>query len=98
MPPRLHRVMRAVHKYAGLTACAWLLVLALTGIALDHNEWRWLNQTSVPPAWTAKQIGRLVSGTIMRHIAVADGAVLGASERGARRAADGGKTWVLVAV
>ena len=97
MPSRLHRVLRAVHKYAGLTACAWLLVLALTGIALDHHEWRWLNQTSVPSAWTSKQIGRLVPGTIMRHIAVADGAVLGASERGAWRSADGGKTWVLVA-
>lgn len=97
MPPRVHRFLRAVHKYAGLTACAWLLVLALTGIALDHHEWRWLNQNSVPAAWTSPQIGRLVPGTIMRHIAVAGGTVVGASERGTWRSADAGKTWTLVA-
>ena len=96
MPPRVHRLLRTVHKYAGLTACAWLLVLGLTGIALDHHEWRWLNQNSVPASWTSPQIGRLVPGTIMRHIAVADGTVLGASERGTWRSADAGKSWVPV--
>ncbi len=96
MAPRFHRVLRAIHKYAGLTACAWLLVLGLTGVALDHREWRWLNQTSVPSSWTSKQIGRLVPATIMRHIAIANGTVLGASERGTWRSADGGKTWIPV--
>lgn len=96
MPPRIHRFLRAVHKYAGLTACAWLLVLGLTGVALDHHEWRWLNQMSVPASWTSPQIGRLVPATIIRHIAVANGTILGASERGTWRSSDAGKTWTSV--
>lgn len=93
MRPALHRQLRAVHKYAGLIASAWLLVLALTGIALDHHEWRWLNQNSVPAAWTSKQIGRLVPASIMRYIAVDGGVVVGASERGTWRSDDRGKVW-----
>ncbi len=85
-----------VHKYAGLTACLWLFVLGLTGVLLDHHEWRWLNQNSVPAGWTSKQIGRLVPATVMRHIAVSGERTLGASERGTWHSSDRGKRWLPV--
>ncbi len=86
-----------LHKYAGLTACLWLFVLGLTGVLLDHHEWRWLNQNSVPASWTSKQIGRLVPGTVMRHIAVSGKTLLGASERGTWYSPDQGKNWLQLA-
>lgn len=89
-----HGLFWKIHKYAGLTACAWLLVLGVTGFLLDHHEWRWLNQTSVPATWTSKQIGRLVPGTVIRHIAVSGGSIMGASERGAWYSRNRGKQWM----
>lgn len=93
MGRRGHRILHAIHKYAGLTACLWLLVLGVTGVLLDHHEWRWLNQNSVPASWTSAQIGRLVPGTVMRHIVVEQGAIFGASERGAWLSRNGGGNW-----
>lgn len=93
MSPGAHRTLRSIHKYAGLTACLWLFVLAVSGILLDHHEWRWLNQNSVPASWTSPQIGRLVPGTVMRHVKIVEGVIVGASERGTRRSADGGLNW-----
>ena len=62
-----HRVFWTVHKYAGLTACAWLFVVAITGIFLDHHEWRWLNQNSVSSSLTSTQIGRLAGSNLRNH-------------------------------
>lgn len=91
-----YRGWRKVHKIAGLAALGWLLVLGLTGFLLDHHEWRWLNQNSVPAAWTSKAIGRLVPATVMRHIAVSEGTIFGASERGAWWSDDRGRRWTKV--
>ncbi len=88
-----HKAFWAVHKYAGLLACAWLLVVAVTGVLLDHHEWRWLNQISVPASWSSPQVQRITPATIMRHIAVGPSAVLGASERGTWLSTDRGREW-----
>ncbi|WFL76331.1 PepSY domain-containing protein [Altererythrobacter arenosus] len=89
---RTYRFLRPIHKYAGLLAALWLLVMGITGVMLDHHEWRWLNQNSVPAEWTSERVGRLVPGTVIRHIAVEDQRIFGASERGAWFS-DDGKSW-----
>jgi hypothetical protein len=88
------------HRWAGLAAGAWLLVLGATGIVLDHPEWRWTWQRTVPETWLSKPVSRLLRGTIMRYV-VADPAnaqrLLGGSERGLWWTLDGGATWTPVA-
>lgn len=94
------QVWREIHKIAGLIALAWLTVLGLTGWILNHHEWRWSHQWTVPDWVTSARIDRLVRGTIMRNF-MADPndaqRYLGASERGLWITADGGKTWTDVA-
>jgi hypothetical protein len=84
------------HRWAGIAACTWLFVLGLTGLLLDHPEWRWLWHNTVPQEWLSQPVGRLLRGTIMRYV-VADPenprAMIGASERGTWWTADGGASW-----
>jgi hypothetical protein len=88
--------LRTVHKLAGLIALAWLSVLGLTGWVLNHHEWRWSHQWTVPDWVTSARIDRLVRGTIMRSF-MADpndaNRYLGGSERGLWVTADAGQTW-----
>ena len=91
------RLARTVHKVAGLMACVWLFVLGVTGVILDHEEWRWPQQMAWPAEWTSPTVYRLVKGTIMRFVAVDPNnpAVwIGASQRGLWRTEDRGQTWV----
>jgi hypothetical protein len=87
---------RTIHKIAGLIALAWLTVLGLTGWILNHHEWRWSHQWTVPDWVTSARIDRLVRGTVMRSF-MADpndaNRYLGASERGLWFTTDNGKTW-----
>jgi len=49
----LHRL----HKWMGLSAAAWLMVLGLTGFLLDHRDsWRWLWQEGVPENWVTEDV------------------------------------------
>jgi hypothetical protein len=88
--------LRTIHKLAGLAALLWLTVLGLTGWILDHHEWRWSHQWTIPSEYTSTAINRLVRGTIMRQV-MADPAdparYLGASERGLWLTTDNGQTW-----
>lgn len=86
---KTYRAFRKIHKWAGLAAAAWLLVLGVTGIMLDHHDWRWINQGSVPTSWTSKRIGYLIPSTVMRHMAVAGDRIVGGSERGTWYSDDG---------
>lgn len=95
-PSRFHPTIRLVHRWAGLIALGWLSVLGITGWILDHHDWRWTHQWSVPSWVTSARIDRLVPGTVMRHIQVDpsnDQRWIGASERGLWRTEDGGETW-----
>ncbi|MBL8631010.1 MAG: PepSY domain-containing protein [Rhodospirillaceae bacterium] len=87
---------RTIHKVAGLAALVWLTVLGLTGWILNHHEWRWSHQWTVPDWVTSARIDRLVRGTIMRNMATDpadESRYLGGSERGLWLTTDGGKTW-----
>ncbi|NKB43878.1 MAG: hypothetical protein GKS03_06320 [Alphaproteobacteria bacterium] len=93
---RFYPVVRLVHRWAGLAALAWLSVLGITGWILDHHDWRWSHQWSVPSWVTSARIDRLVPGTVIRHIQVDandEQLWIGASERGLWRTIDGGATW-----
>lgn len=95
MTPATYRKLRTVHKWAGIVAALWLLVLGVTGVLLDHHEWRWLNQTSVPASWSSERVAFLVPGTPIRHIAADNGRMVGASERGAWYT-DNGQDWTAI--
>lgn len=94
------KLVRVVHRYAGLAALLWLSVLGVTGFVLDHHDWRWSHQWTVPEWVTSAPIDRLVRGTIMRHVHVHESNSdnwIGASERGLWVTKDGGTTWIDVA-
>ena len=93
---QLNRVLLTAHKWAGLTAAAWLLVLGVSGILLDHDEWRWQRQMTVPESWLSKRVARLLPATVMRYIAVDEARPnrwLGGSERGLWLTEDSGASW-----
>ena len=95
-----NRTLLTVHKWAGLTAAAWLLVLGVTGILLDHDEWRWQRQMTVPESWLSKRVARLLPATVMRYVAVDQerpNRWLGGSERGLWLTSDRGESWSDVA-
>ena len=88
--------LRTIHKIAAFIALSWLSVLGLSGWILDHHEWRWSHQWSVPKSWTSPGINRLIRGTIMRDIEIDPAnpeALLGGSERGLWFTSNSGKTW-----
>ncbi len=95
MTPTTYRKLRTVHKWAGIVAALWLFVLGITGVLLDHHEWRWLNQISVPQSWSSERVAFLVPGTPIRHIAADNGRMVGASERGAWYT-DDGQVWTAI--
>ena len=93
---RLNRTLLTVHKWAGLSAAAWLLALGVTGILLDHDEWRWQRQMTVPESWLSKRVARLLPATVVRYVAVDEAPTnrwLGGSERGLWLSTDGGENW-----
>ncbi len=49
----LHRL----HKWVGLIAALWLIVLGVTGLMLDHRDtWRWLWQSGVSGSWVKNDV------------------------------------------
>lgn len=49
----LHRV----HKWLGLIAASWLIILGLTGFLLDHRDtWRWLWQGGISASYINKAV------------------------------------------
>ena len=59
-----------IHRWIGLVAALWLFILGITGIFLDHDEWRWLRQTEVPESWLSSSMMRYLPATVMRFVAV----------------------------
>ena len=94
--PRLRRWLLKIHKWAGLSAGLWLLILGATGIVLDHDEWRWARQITVPQSWVSPTVARLLPATRMRHVAMDPANPqywIGGSERGLWWTDDAGGTW-----
>lgn len=49
----IHRI----HKWMGLTAAFWLIILGATGFLLDHRDtWRWLWQDGISKSWVNKVV------------------------------------------
>ena len=90
------RTLVIFHRWIGLVAGAWLLTLGVTGVFLDHDEWRWLRQTEVPENWLSPSMMRYLPATVMRYV-VADPADenswIGGSERGLWITRNRGATW-----
>lgn len=85
-----------IHRWIGLVAALWLFILGITGIFLDHDEWRWLRQTEVPESWLSSSMMRYLPATVMRFVAVDKNdsdSWLGGSERGLWSTKDRGKNW-----
>ncbi len=56
-----------IHKWAGLAAGLWLLVLGVTGFMLDHRDWRWMWQQGVPEVFASERIvDKARSGGVVR--------------------------------
>lgn len=94
--PRVRRLLLKIHKWAGLSAGFWLLILGATGIVLDHDEWRWARQITVPQSWVSPTVARLLPATRMRHVAMDRNNKrrwIGGSERGLWWTDDAGKAW-----
>ena len=89
-------VLLKLHRWLGLFAAGWLLTLGLTGIFLDHDEWRWLRQTEVPENWLSKSMMRYLPATVMRYVVVDDSNPdrwIGGSERGLWITENRGEAW-----
>lgn len=85
-----------LHRWIGLTAAIWLFTLGITGILLDHDEWRWLRQTEVPKNWLSSATLRYLPATVMRYVVVDQNNTnnwIGGSERGLWLTKDKGTSW-----
>tara|TARA_B100001964_G_scaffold80405_1_gene90726 strand:+ start:20871 stop:22349 length:1479 start_codon:yes stop_codon:yes gene_type:complete len=86
----------SIHRWIGLIAATWLFLLGITGIFLDHDEWRWLKQTEVPESWLSSSMMRYLPATIMRYVVVDkkdSNHWIGGSERGLWKTSDRGLNW-----
>ena len=84
------------HRWIGLIAALWLFLLGITGIFLDHDEWRWLRQTEVPESWLSSSMMRYLPATVMRYVVVDkkdSNHWIGGSERGLWKTTDRGLNW-----
>ena len=85
-----------IHRWIGLIAGLWLFLLGITGIFLDHDEWRWLRQTEVPESWLSSSMMRYLPATVMRYVVVDkkdSDHWIGGSERGLWKTTDRGLNW-----
>jgi len=85
-----------IHRWIGLIAAFWLFLLGITGIFLDHDEWRWLRQVEVPETWLSSSMMRYLPATVMRFVAVDkkdSNKWIGGSERGLWKTNDKGGNW-----
>ncbi|MEZ5566087.1 MAG: hypothetical protein R3F24_11425 [Gammaproteobacteria bacterium] len=68
---RLRAVALKVHRWLGLTAMAWLVVLGATGVILDHPNWRWTKQWTVTEAFGSPHVLEdEAKGTILRQFQI----------------------------
>ncbi len=98
-PRRSRNLLGKIHRWLGLAAALWLTVLGVTGIILDHPDWRIPNQATVPESWGSPDLTRFIRVTYMRHILVDpldERRWLGGSERGLWQSTDSGQSWVSI--
>jgi hypothetical protein len=85
-----------IHKWAGLTAGLWLAILGITGIFLDHPEWRWLWQTNINPAFLPEKTAKSVAIGVVRVVRANPAntnEIVAGGPRGLWFSTDGGQHW-----
>jgi hypothetical protein len=85
-----------IHKWTGLIGFAWIAVLGLTGFFLDHDSWRWLQQSKAPSFLTPASLDANSARGVARLLQIdpENRAVqLAGGPRGLWRTTDGGATW-----
>lgn len=91
-PPSLNQL----HRWAGLGAGAWLLVLAVTGLLQANRQWGWQWEGGLPSPTLALKLGADDDKHLWRHFqmdsAQPDWRMVSGSA-GAFVSADGGQTW-----
>ena len=59
----------SIHKWFGLVAGLWLVVLGVSGLMLDHrDDWAWAWQVMVPDSWLPNATVKKLE---MRHLTLA---------------------------
>lgn len=85
------------HRWLGLIAMAWLIVLGATGVVLDHPEWRWTKQWTLTEAFASPHVlDDEARGTVLRQFQVNPDDIsrwIAGGERGLWRSEDAGSTW-----
>ena len=86
-----------IHSMAGLVAGLWLLVMGGTGLLLDHRDWRWMWQRTVPqwlvPERIAERAGPGASVRIYRINPVDPDSRLAAGPQGMWWSENSGRSW-----
>lgn len=91
--PRRWRAYK-IHKWAGLISALWLMVLGVTGFFLDHRDWRWMWQWTVPEYLMPDAVVKKSGGVIrLFRMDPASGAMLSGGPQGLWRSEDGGLSW-----
>ena len=92
----LYRWSFFIHKWIGLFAALWLAVLGLTGFFLDHDLWRWQNQTLTPSWLTTPALEQSAKLGLVRLLQIDPGDrshEVAGGPRGLWVSRDAGETW-----
>ncbi|MGD0641223.1 MAG: PepSY domain-containing protein [Roseiarcus sp.] len=92
----LYRWSFVVHKWIGLIAALWIAVLGLTGFFLDHESWRWQNQTLTPAWLTTPALEQSAKLGLVRLLQIDPGDrahEVAGGPRGLWVSRDAGETW-----
>lgn len=91
--PRRWRAYK-IHKWAGLISALWLMVLGVTGFFLDHRDWQWMWQWTVPEYLMPDAVVKKSGGaTRLYRIDPKSGAMLSGGPQGLWRSKNGGLSW-----
>lgn len=90
-------LLHTLHRWSGLTAGVWLLLLGVTGLMLDHRDsWRWLWQSTVEAEWLPDHIRDKASAGGARIYQIApdnDNARVAGGPQGLWWSGDAGHCW-----
>lgn len=84
------------HKWSGIVAAVWLLVLGFTGFMIDHREWHWLWHSTVSESWIPERVVKNARSSVVRVMRVnpqKPDQQLAGGERGFWRSTDNGANW-----
>lgn len=87
---------RKLHTWAGLGAGLWLAILGITGFVLDHRDWSWMWQYTVPELLVPDQVvDKARNGTVKLYQINPDRPAqrVAGGPQGLWMSVDGGQQW-----